>query len=176
MLESLGHFVLAFAFVENVMQGTLRALGRVSDQFARAALAGVRVDVAMESLTRYFEVTNAPTKQRAVYSEIFSYVRSINKARNLILHYGVTWGEGGFTASDAGRALTPDRIRRLPVTEETLDQMSDDLWKAASMLILQMLKAMSPTYDATTNVMYSTAQEPWLYRPAEQTKQKKNEG
>jgi hypothetical protein len=83
-LYALGRFVLCFAEVERVLLLNLCSIGGVSDEFARAALSGVRADAATDYIRRFFEVTNAEKAKRDAYNELFVHLKLINGARNLI--------------------------------------------------------------------------------------------
>lgn len=168
-LIALGRFVGQFAQAEHYLLETLRVLGGVSEEFARAALAGMRADQAIASLTRLFELTDLDGKKQAAYNDVFAHFRQIGQARNLIFHYGIDYG----VSTDKSRALTKAKVRSIPVSAEILDQMTDDADKITSHLIVNMFEHGYRRQIPIDAHLRETLQRPWRYKsPAQSPREK----
>jgi hypothetical protein len=164
-LIALARFVLEFAQAEEYVVETLWALGNVSDELARAAMSGVRADAAIGYINRLFELRGVKEADRTPFPEVFKHFSDISKTRNLILHHGLeTGGVVGTYTSDGKRALTLEKMRYQRISTEILNQMTDDLAKVTSMLIVEIFKAKKERLEIDR---YLTAdlQRPWLYTP-----------
>jgi hypothetical protein len=165
-LIALGEFVLEFAEAESRLLETLRVVGNVSDEFARAALSGVRADAAMQYIDRLFEVMPPDEKVRALYREIFPRFRDINRARNLILHYGISEDETGHVATNKSRALTAKKTDSMRVSTEILHAMTSDLVKIDAILKANLLTLQKRQIRPGDLLNY--VRQPWLYNPQRQ--------
>jgi len=169
---ALGVFVLNFAATESVFLNNLCVMAQISDQFARAALSGVRAEAAIGYIRRFFEVTNAISAERESYEHVFNQFQSISQARNLLLHHGIKWvgpdpklpfGHA-FVSSDRARALTEAKTRTVPISSALLNQMSEDLFRIMWLLTEFHIAQGRQPWRISEQVQ-STLRRPWLYKP-----------
>jgi hypothetical protein len=170
-LMALGEFVLEFAAAESQLLETLRVVGKVPKEFSRAALGGVRAEVAMQYVNRLFEIKPPRKRTLALYHEVFPRFRAINSARNLILHYGIS--EEG-VSTDKSRALTEDKARSIPVSPEILAEMIEDLIKINAILTVNLLVLQKRGVHPTD--LWNVVRRPWSYTPPPPNQQKKRAG
>lgn len=170
---ALGVFVLNFATAENLFLNNLCVMAKVSDQFARAALSGVRAEAAIGYIRRFFEVTNAAPAERNAYEHVFSHFQHISQARNLLLHYGIKWAGPDpaspfghkFVSSDRARALTDAKTRTIPISSEALNQMSEDIGRIMELLTEFHLAHNGPKPWRIGDHVQAALRRPWRYKP-----------
>jgi len=167
ILMSIGEFVLEFADAESQIMETLRVVGKVSQDFTRAALGGVRADAAMQYIDRLFEIKPPRKKTLALYREVFPRFRAINTARNLILHYGIS-NDG--MSTDKSRALSEERARSIAVSPELLEDMIADLIKINAILTVNLLVLKKRSVQPTD--LWNDVRRPWRYIPPQLVKNK----
>lgn len=178
---ALGIFVLNFAVVENLFLQNLCVMTKVSDQFARVAMSGVRAEAAISYIRRFFEVTNAPQPEKDAYEYVFKQFKEINETRNLLLHHGIKWAGPDdtllfghkFVATDRARALTPAKTRTIPISSEVLNQMSQDLGRIGALLTHFHLAHEGANSWLLSDLAQHDLQRPWLYKPPPQQNQKR---
>ena len=154
-LCALAQFVLMFAKVENAIVRTLQRLSKVSVEVAQAIFSGVRSEGAIQNINRILEISDPINDaNRKRFSRAFEQFRHINDVRNLLLHHGKT-------------ALTESRVRSIPISAETLEQMTEDLGKIDALLTLTAIARGGDLEDA--DAIYRELQKPWLYKPPRQS-------
>lgn len=179
---ALGVFVLNFSIAENLFLQNLCVMAKVSDQFARVAMSGVRAEGAISYIRRFFEVTNAPQTEKDAYEYVFKHFKDINETRNLLLHHGIKWAGPDdalpfghkFVATDRARALTQAKTRTIPISSDLLNQMSEDLGRIGTLLTHFHLAHSGPGGWLLSAVGQHEMQRPWLYKPPKQQSQKTN--
>jgi hypothetical protein len=133
--SELGRFIHRFAVVEAALQVTLWHYAKTSPPIARAVFSGARVDGAISFIKRIIQVQDPGQDAKQDLEEIFAQINVINGVRNLIVHFGATFGETEATTSNSLLALTPDRIQRAPVSAKILEDMNFDLTTILSRLV-----------------------------------------
>ncbi|HEV2161425.1 MAG TPA: hypothetical protein VGR52_04210 [Stellaceae bacterium] len=166
--QSLGRFVTEFASLESAMQLALWHYANVSPNIGRAVFSGVRADAAMGLIKRISEVEKWEKSKKDTTDELFVHLASINSVRNDLIHFGVQpVGDGSWQITNAFLALTEGRMKKHPISDKILDQMTHDLRKIIYSLFLLVVDAASAQNLLAT--FQQQADAPWQYKPAQQS-------
>lgn len=85
----------AFSFVEVSIASALWAVVGIPTKIGQALLSGVRVDQAISLINRVADVKGIKGQTREEMTVVMQQLGVINKARNDILHFGITHDETG---------------------------------------------------------------------------------
>ncbi len=170
----LGTFVDAFAKVETAMHLSLRWYTKSSAATARAVFSGVRTSEATGFLKRLAEVGEIDAVDWALLQPIVEQLGKINTVRNQLLHLGASGiAEGAGHVTNSLRALTEDRVEKIPMNPDILRAMSLDLRKIYLHLLVSHMGR--PRLAGKHAELEATLSGPWLYIP-EQPRQKPKAG
>jgi hypothetical protein len=127
-LERVGHFVIFFSMVENMMQRTLWHFAGVNSPIAPAIFSGTRTD-ASKYIKRIADATGWPKDRFESFEAIMLQLGEITQTRNDLLHYGIT-GDSVDTlvVSNSISAHIKERVRTTKISSEILEKMSFDLF------------------------------------------------
>ena len=168
---ALGHFVEAFALVEELLFATLRYYAGVSHNVSKAIFSGVRTDMSMEYIRRIIAVNNLDAERKIELDELFKHLKCISDLRNHVVHYGsFATNESGRIASNKSRALTPDKIKEFRVSAVILDGAARDLEKISSHLVLHLGSSKSSFAERART--FAVLNDAWLYTPPPNPQQK----
>jgi hypothetical protein len=157
-----------FAKVENAIVRTLQRLSKVSVEVAQAIFSGVRSEGAIQNINRILEISDPINDaNRKRFSRAFEQFRHINDVRNLLLHHGIESSGKDLVTTNRKTALTESRVRSIPISAETLEQMTEDLGKIDALLTLTAIARGGDLEDA--DAIYRELQKPWLYKPPRQS-------
>lgn len=166
--QSLGRFVTEFASLEATMQLTLWQYAKVSPNIGRAVFSGVRADAAMGLIRRISKVEKWEKSKKDTVEELFAHLGAINSIRNDLIHFGVQpGGDGSWHITNAFLALTDDHMKKHPVSDKILDQMTHDLRKIIYSLFLLAVNVSGA--KGLLDVFRKQADAPWQYKPAPQS-------
>lgn len=163
-LIALGRFVLQFAQAEAFIFEALKVLGGVTDEFARAALSGVRGLDAISYTRRLLKLKKIDETLQRPFLEAFEHFTPINDARNLIVHFGIDVAGPWAVSTNRHRALTEADVRVIPVSTEMLDQMTDDCDKMSCIITFAMF-AYERAKVTPDRASRNELQRPWRYVP-----------
>lgn len=127
-LLALGTFIAWFACVETVLNSAVWHFSklRAEPQIARAIFSALRVDAAMNHLTRLIEARRLKGGDIADLKLIMDHLGKIARARNDIVHLGAA-GYGKLEVTNRQYAHVRSRRRRTIVSAKILDDMTVDL-------------------------------------------------
>ena len=136
---ALGIFVHQFAHIETTLWFLLAKLAGVNWPTARALFSGGHIEERRQSIGRLLDVTGATQAAKDDWQFVSAQLDHINKARNSILHYGTTFGEGDeFQSSNVLTARTEAHVRSFPVSREILNKMTNDLGTISAHLLAHL--------------------------------------
>jgi hypothetical protein len=139
--EELGRFVARFSHVEVFLQQTLWNAARVEIPVAPAIFSGLKIEGCLQYLKRIADATEWTENQRTRLEEITNRLGQINRLRNDVLHFGVSFDPtaDGWLMSNKDFAHIPEKIRELSITPQLLRDASADLTKILVLVILLTL-------------------------------------
>jgi hypothetical protein len=174
----LGEFCLQFSFTELLLHQTVQHLAKLETKLFQAIFSGLRADGATKQINRLLEASEAPGSEISAYAVIFTHIKWIIEARNLILHYGVTVNlylecasdevRMEFVSTNARVALRPSGLHEIPFSAEVLQQLIDDTSKVNALLFVKLYPEQGKEPQYTEIV-----QRAWRYKPPEQTPQER---
>jgi hypothetical protein len=145
---------------------------------ARAVFSGVRIQEAVSFIRRIMEIR--PSKIPDGLDEVLAQLLTINDARNLILHHSVSgrYSKGRLvrSISNVDRALTPGRIKEIPISERILHSMTVDLFHIKTFLLHEaslVTELLPPETRAKIERLGPVPVGAWLYTPALQSRTEK---
>jgi hypothetical protein len=167
--RALGEFVELFADVEGVLFLYLYTLVGVDEATAKAVFSGVRVHEAISFIRRLAEVRTHGIP--ATIDAVLAQLLIINDARNMILHNSMspTYSKGRLvrTISNIDRALTELRIKEIPISEEVIMRMCDDLFRIKAFFFHEYACLVVPAEDrGPFDRLGPVPVGAWLYKPA----------
>jgi hypothetical protein len=134
--QALGNFLTRFSEIEALMQRTLWRLAGVGPPTAQALFSGVRLEAAMQYISRIAAAEQWNAHRKAQIQHIFSQLGLINKLRNHILHYGAEpEGPNTWIITNKHFAHVPQNVSRIAISPTTLDDARYDLDKIEYHLI-----------------------------------------
>jgi hypothetical protein len=174
--RALGEFVEAFADVEGDLFLYLYNLVGVDYNMARAVFSGVRIQETVSFIRRIIEIR--PSKIPDGLDEVLAQLLTINDTRNLILHHSVSgrYSKGHLvrSISNIDRALTPGRIKEIPISDKILNSMTVDLLHIKTFLTHEAsLLMLPPEARVKIEQLGPVPVGAWLYTPAPQSKTEK---
>ena len=163
--RALDEFVHRFSQVEEALQLVLWHYAHVPIPTARALFSGTRVDAAMSQIRRLQTVKPHITQLELDQVEhVFTQLGKINKLRNDVVHFGTqTHRPDAFTVTNQLLALTPDKIRETPISVEILKDLSSDLVKIATHLMVFRLPPV--TAQPRSQKIGKILNAAWRYTP-----------
>jgi hypothetical protein len=165
-MRAVGEFVARFSEVEKRLQITLWELAGVPPPIAQAVFSGIRVEGAMQFINRIADAQQWEAPRKKTLQYLFSQLGKINRLRNDLLHYGSTneipdnlhW-----IITNKEFAHVPDRVFKIRITQEIIDNATYDLSKITLHLILFTWHG-DDKPDAET-VLAPILQASWRYKP-----------
>ncbi len=165
--ESLVRFVSAFSEVEVNLQTVVWHFAGVSTPMAQAIFSNVRVDGAMNLISRIADAQNWSEERRTELRRVFSHLGEINKLRNDILHYGARLtGPDLWKVSNELFVHLPDRIRETQLSASILENATGDLHQIVAYLVVAAWGDQMPAPVHASFV--ETAKHAWRYKPQQQ--------
>lgn len=160
----LGEFCLSFAVTEMLLHHTVQELAAVNTNVFQAIFSGLRAEGAMQNINRLLEAAGAVEATQEAYRDIFTHLKFLLDARNLVLHYGVTMDhvKREIISTNVRVALSPSRERTLPFSAEILQQLIDDTKKANAHLGVELMTSQRELVIAAQRELL---QQPWRYIP-----------
>lgn len=169
----LGKFLLSFAIAENHLRQTVAKLGGVSDTFSKVVLSGLRTEDAIAHLRKLLPSSGAGAEVLASYSDVFEHLGPIKDARNLMLHHGIAWYGRGFAATNMPKVLKPEDAVVIPISNDILEQMTQDLFKITAILMNNWLRLDGLSPSLRPDPVELSA---WRYTPPPQGGSQKQKG
>lgn len=175
--SALGEFVDQFAKTENFLFWTLHIVSGIELPVFNAFLSGTRARTAISYFKRLYETRDSELPPWLM--EAFSQFATINTERDLILHSGVTPDRTfSLVVSNKDRAHVARAIRSIPVTPDTLADMTTDLEQVAKLIELWLmlcesdrLRAKYPSQKikitVAPNALEKALHRSWLYKPSQ---------
>lgn len=164
--ETLGEFIAGFATVETEMQKLLRRYAGVDEAVAKAIFSGVRAETGMSFIRRLSEAKGASSAAKEDLTDVFAQLGAINKLRNVVLHYGTDFDEGGnLIATNALVAHSADSLQTHPISARILTDLCFDLHKITLHLRYHDLPALPLDMANGINAVRKAS---WRYRPPQQ--------
>ena len=123
---ALGRFITNFSKVENYLLRLVRMEAGLTPQIAPALLSSLRIMQAIDALRRVHEAkgTAIDTQLKRALDQL----ANINTARNWIVHWGVDFTDPlAPVVSNKGLAHNAESLRQIPVSVETIHDMTYDL-------------------------------------------------
>jgi hypothetical protein len=169
--EALGKFVSRFSQVETFLQQTVWSAARVRVPIAPAIFSGIKIEGCLQYLKRIADAKPWSTEQQSLLEEITNRLGQINKLRNDVLHYGVSFDpstEDGWLMSNKDFAHIPKKVREMSITPQLLNDASADLTKLFVMVIILTVRDRADEWQWASG-LEAPAQEvltrAWLYKP-----------
>jgi hypothetical protein len=167
--EALGRFVDKFARVEAAVAHTLWVYAQSPARIAKVIFAGTRVEGGATYIKQIVESAPVAQEVRDDLSDVLQQLGTINRARNMILHYGAeNVAEGSAMVSDALKARGEPSV--FPISPELLGQMTDDLDKIIIHLNLRHLGRTMLVAAENRAAVDEVFQRPWRYKHHEPPK------
>ena len=140
--EALGRFVEHFAMAESALFLNLGHHAKVTDDIGKALFSGTRVDGAISFIRRIVQVAPPDAETVQELDDVLAQLQAINTVRNHLVHYGTEWSNDPSRerlSSNRMVALTERHLVEHRISSEMLDDMSIDLFKIYTHLMLQVL-------------------------------------
>jgi hypothetical protein len=135
--QALGVFIEDFASIESLVFTYLFVCSRTPLPMARALFSGVHIEQGVSFIKRAWQVLPPSDSVKQDLEKVFDHLGEINAVRNSLVHHGSYLTETKErVTSDISRALTVDRIREHRISGEDLIQMSRDLLKIGTHIIV----------------------------------------
>lgn len=169
--EALGRFTHTFTAVERLAALVLWRMSGTTFPISQAIFSGVRIDSAISLIYRVITAqrANGFVLDDAELQDAFSHLQPINALRNDIVHYGVHESDDRPpSATNIIHAITSDRIRETAVNADTLDLMTSDAQKIASILTFYFMRE-AMVADALEQMTRERRKQPWLYTPLQRS-------
>jgi hypothetical protein len=118
----LGLFCLEFSVTESLLHDVVQRLSGLDDRHHQAIFSGLRADAAMGQIRRLLEVNGKSPK---LYDDIFTHLKTVLDARNLVLHNGLTLSNihPDIVSTNSRLALSRERERTIPFTADVLERL-----------------------------------------------------
>jgi len=174
-MQELGEFISMFTGMEAVLFSLLGTLAQVPPAIARALFADARIDTAMTSIRRVLAArqkivgkTEFETRLEAVIIPVLEQTAVINSVRNHIIHHGMAGSPvDAPIASNWARARSPDQIVEIPLSAESLKDMTSDIGRSFG-IVTYVVMALTPNFpksgDEITLAEKMLREKPWLYK------------
>jgi hypothetical protein len=125
-LAAFGDFMLAYSQVEAVLKEVLRKSAGVTRPVGKALFSDMRLRPAIDRIRRINEANG--TQIHPKLSEAFEQLAAINDMRDKLIHQGFSCvDDGSFITSNRRLAHVETKVKTLPISIETLADMTDDL-------------------------------------------------
>lgn len=162
--HALGLFISTFSEVEAWMQVLLMETAKTSWETGRALFSGVRVQEASKLIRRVHEAKGIEIDKDM--TDTLAKVGEITTLRNDILHYGTTLtAAGDLFVSNARIAHIKEKVKETQISEEILNQLTEDLATLTQRLYYFACKAADfdlPPKESDPE----TWRRPWRYKPS----------
>jgi hypothetical protein len=160
---ALGEFVDSFARAEHDIHLVLRWHTKTLDKVARAVFSGVRIDAACSFLRRLADIEFIDSTEWAELEPVLTQLKTINDARNLILHHGAEQvAEGKGVATNRKIALTEEAAKTIPLSPGIIRSMSSDIHKIRIHLrIRHMGRPLRGSHPQIDELLHGA----WRYQP-----------
>ncbi len=165
---SLGRFLHNYAMLESIMLRALIKASGVSHEVGQSIYSGTRVSAAKDFINRILDAQNNQAL-KARLKPYFDQIGLINSMRDDILHYGATcdFTTGVLTVSNTQIAHIPNKLREYEVSPTLLDNMTDDVGRAISGLMLEFnIVQGDPDVEALLQAQIAS---PWRYTQPQPT-------
>jgi len=144
----------------------------VSHSVARSIFSGARGDTCRDFINRICDATGR-IDEKTRLEPVFAQIGHIGSARNAVVHWGSSIMEDdSVMAINHLLANTPDRIKYIPMSTQTINDMSVDLRKINVILALDTVDFMASKIAAGDQVTQSIKyyrnifeSKPWRYKP-----------
>jgi len=160
---SLGRFLHQYSVLESAMLIALTNVSSVLPAVAKSIYSGTRVGTSKDYINRILDATGH-TSLKNELKPYFDQIGLITSMRDEILHYGATYDHSrdALIVSNERVAHIPDKLRRIEVTPELLDDLAHDTTRAICGVMLCLTRRSNPLQNLS--YFESAVASPWRYK------------
>jgi hypothetical protein len=160
---SLGRFLHQYSLLETAMLTVLIGVSGVTLSVGKSIYSGTRIGTAKSYINRILDATDRAALKEQL-RPYFDQIGLINSMRDEVLHYGATYdfSKNALIVSNERVAHTPDKLRRIEVNPQLLDDLRHDTLRAYCGVLLCWVGGSSPP-DAR-KYFESVVASPWRYK------------
>lgn len=144
------------------MLHTLVAVSGVTHKVGQSIYSGTRVGPAKDFINRILDATGRKTLKDQL-KPYFDQIGLINSMRDEILHYGAVYdhSKNVLIVSNERVAHIPEKLRRIEVDPQLLDDLTHDTTRAFCGIILCISRSIPPD---SLKYLESVVASPWRYK------------